>query len=628
MAKYISIDQLREAFGGLSTIHPFFGTTFVVLKQNEVPIGTTKFLSLDAENKQFLQQHFRLHPKSSHFFLPFKIRKGDSRWKKPKYASATLQAINTQAFAPALIHEKGEPDWGWSTNYVDFLESQLPRGRKVSLFDLAVWLYREEPWNDGASRMDLIQRLSHELHLSDNELDRLFSIQFDSLLSEEEAFQPLPANPFELIGDYGLPEDVPPEAGATLRSLEFSNLGPARHLKLEPGSRLNIITGDNGLGKTFLLDVVWWALTQEWADQKIVPLTLSATPPQIKFAAGNGPISPTPVTASFSAKTNTWKVPSTSAVSGLVLYARVDGSFAVWDPANLGQGGRSGTSNFSGVSFSRDDIWNGDKEGRIEGLLRDWVRWQTRQDEFPAFETFKKVVERTRPPDLGDFSIGEPRRLPGWGAREIPTLVHPYGRVPIVYESAGIRRILALAYLIVWAWEEHKIQAKSRGLKEERQMVIILDEAEAHLHPRWQRALIPALVGIAQDLHEELAIQYFIASHSPMVLASAEPVWDDDKDSLHHLSLNRHGRVEFVALPFELRGTADSWLQSPSFDGLHPGSEPAEKALDEAKLLMEQEKVSVEEIDRATANLASFLAPEDPFWLRWVLFAKRHGATI
>ena len=35
--------------------------------------------------------------------------------------------------------------------------------------------------------------------------------------------------------------------------------------------RLNIITGDNGLGKTFLMDCAWWALTNTWAGNEARP---------------------------------------------------------------------------------------------------------------------------------------------------------------------------------------------------------------------------------------------------------------------------------------------------------------------------------------------------------------------
>lgn len=52
-----------------------------------------------------------------------------------------------------------------------------------------------------------------------------------------------------------------------LKYLHLSNVGPAPEMAMEFGSRLNIITGDNGLGKSFLLDAAWWALTRRWPQE-------------------------------------------------------------------------------------------------------------------------------------------------------------------------------------------------------------------------------------------------------------------------------------------------------------------------------------------------------------------------
>ena len=40
---------------------------------------------------------------------------------------------------------------------------------------------------------------------------------------------------------------------------------------LEFGPRLNLLTGDNGLGKTFALDLAWWTLTRTWAGLPAMP---------------------------------------------------------------------------------------------------------------------------------------------------------------------------------------------------------------------------------------------------------------------------------------------------------------------------------------------------------------------
>lgn len=65
-----------------------------------------------------------------------------------------------------------------------------------------------------------------------------------------------------------------------LKHLKLHNLGPAPALELTLRPRLNIITGDNGLGKSFLLNVALWTMTRKWpaeinplltAGQKAIP---------------------------------------------------------------------------------------------------------------------------------------------------------------------------------------------------------------------------------------------------------------------------------------------------------------------------------------------------------------------
>ena len=49
--------------------------------------------------------------------------------------------------------------------------------------------------------------------------------------------------------------------------LRLRNVFPALGMDMELAPRLNVITGDNGLGKSFLLDVIWWALTRKWPQE-------------------------------------------------------------------------------------------------------------------------------------------------------------------------------------------------------------------------------------------------------------------------------------------------------------------------------------------------------------------------
>src|ERR1700729_322187 len=56
-----------------------------------------------------------------------------------------------------------------------------------------------------------------------------------------------------------------------LRSLHMKDVGPAARFDLDLAPRLNVLTGDNGLGKSFVLDVAWWALTGTWVDGPMLP---------------------------------------------------------------------------------------------------------------------------------------------------------------------------------------------------------------------------------------------------------------------------------------------------------------------------------------------------------------------
>ena len=53
-----------------------------------------------------------------------------------------------------------------------------------------------------------------------------------------------------------------------LEILKLRNIGPAPKLELAFHPRVNLVTGDNGLGKTFLLDTAWWSLTGTLATRR------------------------------------------------------------------------------------------------------------------------------------------------------------------------------------------------------------------------------------------------------------------------------------------------------------------------------------------------------------------------
>lgn len=72
--------------------------------------------------------------------------------------------------------------------------------------------------------------------------------------------------------------------------------------------------------------------------------------------------------------------------------------------------------------------------------------------------------------------------------------------------------------LLIVADIAHRLSIASNNLKEplNGKGIVLIDEIETHLHPEWQREVIPALTATFPN------IQFFITTHSPQVLGSVD----------------------------------------------------------------------------------------------------------
>ena len=435
---------------------------------------------------------------------------------------------------------------------------------------------------------------------------------------------------------------MPVEREGALLQLELKGMEITKDIVIDFNSRLNIITGDNGLGKSFILECAWWALTHGWTAGQIYPRDTKKGKPQINFKISDSSGEVQSLKSNYDWKQQKWTIQEgqKKIIPGLVIYARVDGAFAIWDPARVNSiNDNKGLS--ESLVFSREDIWEGvrseDKnrpQSIFNGLITDWVYWQTSKSE--SFGILKKVLKRLSPPDLehGDLGILEPGeivRIPG-ESRPIPTIKHPYGEVPVIFASAAVKRIIAFAYLIVWTWEEHKTANRLMHEPPQTKMVVIADEIEAHLHPQWQRVILPAITGISDDLSKELDIQFIVTTHSPLIMASIEPMFDEATDKIFHLNLHRDKanevEINLENPSFEKRGSADSWLTSSIFELKQPRSLDAENVLEDAKALQKQDHPDKAAISNVSDKLMRLLPAHDPFWVRWNNFAEKNGVKL
>ncbi|WP_309895942.1 AAA family ATPase [Archangium sp.] len=86
-------------------------------------------------------------------------------------------------------------------------------------------------------------------------------------------------------------------------------------------------------------------------------------------------------------------------------------------------------------------------------------------------------------------------------------------RLPATALSDGYQSMLAwLADLLGHAFLEHGSKAQPKDLRG----IVLLDEIDLHLHPHWQRRIVPLL------RHVFPHVQFIVTTHSPLVVAGVE----------------------------------------------------------------------------------------------------------
>jgi len=75
---------------------------------------------------------------------------------------------------------------------------------------------------------------------------------------------------------------------------------------------------------------------------------------------------------------------------------------------------------------------------------------------------------------------------------------------------------LAWAYQLIWVWDEHLKACELTGAKPANQIVFLIDEVEAHLHPRWQLSDMKSILEVMDTLLETQGLP----GETPVILVS------------------------------------------------------------------------------------------------------------
>lgn len=412
-----------------------------------------------------------------------------------------------------------------------------------------------------------------------------------------------------------------------LRELHLVDTGPSPQLDLELAKRLNVLTGDNGLGKSFLLDVIWWTMTGVWPGHAAGPYRPPGRPfapreshPAIRWSREDA----REETRSFyKHSTQDWGRPSHAfpTTSGPYLFAHADGRFSLADSLRWSRGADEPCLTWQ---FDERAIWFGHEQKICKGLLDDWVTWRLmhaagQPSPYPPLE---RVLEVLSPHPRERLVLGQPTRVSRDLAQDVPVLEFSHAAVPVIHASAGMKRILGLAYMLVWSYYEHVRAAELSGVEPSRELLLLIDEVEAHLHPQWQRRILPAVLEAVRSLWGEVRVQLVATTHAPLVLASLEPHFEVDSDALFHFEL-AGDRAVVERRDWTKQGDVVNWLVSESFGLEQARSVEAERAIEAAEAFMRGDFVALPDDlrtrDAIDAKLGELLPNVDPFWPRWIV---------
>jgi len=166
---FFSLKQIEDSISRLDELNPFFGTSFLAFKKEDLPIGKTKIINFSQIVEDILQNYYHPKPDYPGFYTPFKTSDKSKRWNSKRYGSTTLQRITSDTYSDTLIHSKGRRDWGWRSNYITILLGNHLSTGLIPAFDLAVWLFRSRKWKESTQGRDVLEAFFAEFRISEEE---------------------------------------------------------------------------------------------------------------------------------------------------------------------------------------------------------------------------------------------------------------------------------------------------------------------------------------------------------------------------------------------------------------------------------------------------------------------------
>ena len=421
--------------------------------------------------------------------------------------------------------------------------------------------------------------------------------------------------------------------------------GEKQELQLTDGegrpARWTLIVGDNGVGKTTLLQCLAWMrpkfnpppdetggssdkpgepaprpiepeLATEEDNEVLAALVRSGNEPTarlearlsdgVEMGAQDGGLS-VRLATSFSIERTDGRV--TNVTPGGAA-ADAEAANAVEEPLVLGYGaGRhptvgAGTDAATGPVESLFRVAAGlhDAEELLQEL--DYSSLKNRSGAAEQLDNMKNMIAAMLPDvrDPGNIEIGPPR------ARSDPSRpggVHvrtPYGKAPLDQVSLGYRTVFAWTVDVAWRLIERYPNSPNPLCEP---AIVLVDEIDLHLHPRWQRKIRETLAAHFPR------VQFIATAHSPLMAQSS-------LDANVAVVRRSGDHAEIVNDPLVISAWRLDQLVTSNLFGLDSARSPAvaEKRRRRAKLLMKSAKSALSPAERDELNELNEWALEMP----------------
>lgn len=317
-----------------------------------------------------------------------------------------------------------------------------------------------------------------------------------------------------------------------LRSVHIQNYRALSHVSLRCASRLNVFVGGNGAGKTTLLRAVA-ALLAHCTARLRGPGSVAGTKPlrEEDIRAGTMTAELT-AEADLDARPVTWSVRKGrpgGKIPAAGSFEQLNEAIRTWRqstpddtlpplPAIVYYATTRAVLDIplkirKKHTFSPLDAYEGAYEGNSG--FRTFFEWFRNREDLEN-ERLRDGLLAAGDPQLSAVKQAMSVFLPGldnWRIRRLPLrmTVDKHGQTISVSElSDGEKCLLAMIGDMA---RRMAIAAPNLSDPLQAEGIILIDEAELHLHPAWQKELLPGLLRTFPN------VQFFVTTHSPLILA-------------------------------------------------------------------------------------------------------------